>query len=342
MASAPGGGRLVGLQYLRAAAALAVLCYHALERSGVLVVTLSAGVSVFFVISGFIILHIVLDRPFDPVRFLWHRIARIVPLYWAVTLLIVALWWVAPSAMPNLRPGVEALLKSLLFIPYLDHNGDLYPLLVPGWTLNYEMFFYLLVAGCWLLPARFRLPALFGLLLGLVAAGLALRPASPVLWLWTSSLLLQFGAGCGLAVALARGARPGRRAGLALLALAVAGFLASELLGPPGQAWQPLIWGAAATALVAGTLALEPAAEPRGLGWLRRLGDASYSIYLLHPLVVGVVRRFIGSESPFTATALSVLLASAIALPCYALFERPAERWLRGRLATKPRIAVAS
>ena len=77
------------VQYLRAVAAFAVLIFHACEPVGRSFVVGSAGVDVFFVISGFILWHIAAQRQPRPGAFLLGRIIRIVPAYWAVTLAMV-------------------------------------------------------------------------------------------------------------------------------------------------------------------------------------------------------------------------------------------------------------
>lgn len=96
---------------------------------------------IFFVISGFII---------GMVAFLSHlllqrRIIRVVTLYWLATLMLVALAVVLPGEMNSTVVTAETLLKSMFFIPF-EMPLRIGPLLGQGWTLNYEIFFYLFVA----------------------------------------------------------------------------------------------------------------------------------------------------------------------------------------------------
>ena len=76
---------LVSIQYLRAFAALGVVAFH----TGRATILGQAGVDVFFVISGFI-MWMVTAEPVGPAQFLWHRVVRIVPLYWIATLIMAA------------------------------------------------------------------------------------------------------------------------------------------------------------------------------------------------------------------------------------------------------------
>ena len=87
--------------------------------------------------------------------------------------------------------------ECLLFIPYesLARPGEIFPLLVPGWTLNYEMFFYALFALSLLLSSAWRIPVMLSALACLVVAGRVLHPSSPVLSVYTDPRLLEFGFG---------------------------------------------------------------------------------------------------------------------------------------------------
>ncbi len=137
-------------QYLRGLAALSVLVTHALqwpltEINMGLLKTGRLGVDVFFVISGFIITTIAGDGRIDPKQFLVRRAFRILPAYWAATLLITILAVAIPSQFRTTIPTIEGLIKSLLFIPSLEPKA---PLLLLGWSLNFEVFFYLLLPVC--------------------------------------------------------------------------------------------------------------------------------------------------------------------------------------------------
>ena len=106
-----------------------------------------AGVDIFFVISGFIMVYTTMDREITPWSFMADRIARIVPAYWAATLGVFFLALVAPSLLQTSHMQWGELFKSLVFVPFRKANGLVQPVLFVGWTLNYEMFFYLMFAA---------------------------------------------------------------------------------------------------------------------------------------------------------------------------------------------------
>ncbi|WCO65074.1 acyltransferase [Iamia majanohamensis] len=132
---------------LRALAAGAVVVYHSVTLVGrdaagtayTPVAVLDMGVSVFFVISGFL-----LYRPFvaaaaegrpaiGPLRFWWRRVLRIVPAYWFALSVLWALGWVELGAEPW---------RYYLFLQIYDAYTTLGGI-VPAWSLNTEMSFYL-------------------------------------------------------------------------------------------------------------------------------------------------------------------------------------------------------
>ena len=147
-----GNFELFNIQALRAVAAFLVVFVHidrlaelAGFRAGTTVFG-NTGVDLFFVISGFIMVVTVTERPQSPAQFFRHRVARIVPLYWLVTLAVFTLALVAPVLLQSTRANPAELLKSLAFIPYRRFDGQMHPLVFVGWTLNYEMMFYALFA----------------------------------------------------------------------------------------------------------------------------------------------------------------------------------------------------
>jgi exopolysaccharide production protein ExoZ len=190
------------IQYLRGIAAMMVVWQHSVGQGATSAFIRVPefgiyGVDLFFAISGFIMVVTTWDKPITPIEFIGHRIRRVVPLYWAATLLMVAIAMVAPALSNNLQFDAVSLLKSLFFIPYdsLSFPGTMFPLLTPGWTLDYEMFFYALFAASLFAKRNWRLPLLIATLATLVVSSYVLPLKSVPMQVYTSPRLLEFAAG---------------------------------------------------------------------------------------------------------------------------------------------------
>src|SRR5262249_43868408 len=123
--------KLYGIQYLRALAALGVVAFHAAERTGGAFVIGAAGVDIFFVVSGFIMMVIAERRPVTPKRFIRERFERIAPAYWIATAVMVI--GGLAGLFPNLTLTVSHVLGSLFFVPHRSPNGgEIWPVLVQG------------------------------------------------------------------------------------------------------------------------------------------------------------------------------------------------------------------
>jgi exopolysaccharide production protein ExoZ len=328
-------GEIVSIQQLRGAAAVAVLCFHAAKKSGVQFATGAAGVDVFFVISGFIMWVISARAPIGPIDFLLRRAVRILPLYWLTTLAVVFAATAWPPLFPAMKLSAAHVLQSLLFLPHRDPNGQPYPVVVPGWTLDYEVFFYLLFAVALWWFARGRAVLVSVVLTALVL----LRPfaslADPRQAAYTDPILLEFVAGLWLGAAWTSGRLPGRIAGVALFGAGLAGFAVVSALGLQVSSWRLLLWGVPALAVVAGAVTAERAGLFVRARLLAHVGDASYSIYLVHGLMVSLACRSLalaGIGSGPLVLAASVGCGLAGGLTCHALVERPLGRILHRAL----------
>lgn len=308
---------LYGIQYLRAFAALAVVLFHAAERSGYAFAIGAAGVDVFFVISGFIMWVIVARRPVSPGRFLAERIRRIVPVYWLATGLMVA--GALAGLFPNLVLTVGHVAASLFFMPMRSpSSGEIWPVLVQGWTLTYEMFFYAVFAACLLLPARLRLATVAATFLFLVALGFLIESDNALLVTYTRPIILEFVAGMLIGRLWLKGRVPGRPLALSLVAAALAGFTTIGALRLPFDEWT---CGPLACALVYGTAALEREGRIPLFKFPALLGTASYSIYLWHTFAISVATKM-GLALPLQFAA-SVCAGVGAGLCAYYLVERP-------------------
>ena len=139
----------------------------------------NSRVDIFFVISGFIMWVTTVGRTLSPQEFLYRRLVRIVPLYWLVTAFTVLVMVVAPQAMQSSRFDLAHVVASFAFWPALHPvTGHYAPVLIPGWTLNYEMFFYVVFAACLLLRPAHRLPAIVLVLTGCIALPLIVPAAT--------------------------------------------------------------------------------------------------------------------------------------------------------------------
>lgn len=354
--------KLVLVQILRAVAAGLVVVHHAQHEAALLAARTGAafapaawlpwpaGVDVFFVISGFIIVHA--STPFygradGRRRFAAHRVARLVPLYWLVSAAYLGLGLAAPSVLGGQGGGPDAgaILASFLFVPTARPDGSVLPLYGLGWTLNYEMAFYALFA-LGLGFGRRGAVAWIALALGALVLAARLVPAPPVpLAFWGDPIVLEFVLGAGLALARAEGLRLGTPARLALAASGLALLAAA----PAEPALRPLDWGGPAALLVAAAVLGRDRPDPRGgafgvralsvaASFAARLGDASYALYLLHPFGLRAVREALARTGladwlgPWPSLALMVAFTVPVALVAYALVERPLTRWVRARL----------
>lgn len=334
-------GVIMPIQYLRGIAALMVVWHHArIQIAGAQAIFPSeagtAGVDLFFVISGFIMVVTTAGSSMSPWQFIRRRIIRVVPLYWSLTLLMVALALLVPSLFRTLKVAPATLLQSLLFIPHFSQSFPdfAWPLLVPGWTLNYEMFFYAVFAATLLLPAlRERLATMtivFGVLVGI---GLAFGPFTSA-WAqtYTNPALLEFIAGTLVGAWWVRGER--RLPLVASMACLLGGTgLLVRYIEPMGT-YTPMV---GALLIVIGALDATWRTWVSGIGLA--LGDASYSIYLTHLFTLGLIRaawtKLLPATAPTLTTAItfmaiSLLVCALVGWLCNRLIETPLMRLLGG------------
>jgi exopolysaccharide production protein ExoZ len=285
------------IHYLRGLAALLVVFYHSIIQFPSLRDRYShfefgqAGVDIFFVISGFVIYLSSIEGRIPPGEFLKRRIVRIVPLYWVATLAVVAAAVCAPQLFATTVVTAQNVGQSLLFIPaynaaFPDH---IWPVLVPGWSLNFEMFFYVMFA-LGLLVSRGHLLTFLVVTLGaLVVIGLLFDPRFAPLKIYTDLKLLEFLFG----VLLARfylNAGFGGLAALGLLLPAGLLLLAISPSFPTPQLSKLPPWAIPAALIVIGSLALEGRIRSKSSAPLQLMGNASYALYLSHLFTLGALR----------------------------------------------------
>ncbi|MBA2674437.1 acyltransferase [Ramlibacter sp.] len=262
---------LTNLQVLRAAAALMVVLFHAMGTGraygfpvrglGFLEGWGGHGVDLFFVISGFIMVYIQARAARTPARFLANRVRRIVPLYWVLTLLAVAASVALPARMVNHGPADPgAIAASLAFLSQPLYGAM--PVLYLGWSLEFEMLFYVVFAACIALPS----------LNAAVLAACGMVTAWAVIG--NNMLPLEFALGmvAGWLVVNRRIAVP---VGGLMLAMGAALLLAT-LAFKDAPLNSALVYGLPSVLLVAGCSVLRQVSR----GVWTRIGDASYSIYL--------------------------------------------------------------
>jgi len=124
----------------------------------------SLGVCLFFIISGFIMVATTQNANIDlkyVMEFFTKRIARIFPTYFIATLSMIILVKYGFSFFSS-HENVDWLAKSFIFTPTNKENSPSFgfPVLDIGWTLNYEIYFYL-VFGVSILFNKFRWLALY-------------------------------------------------------------------------------------------------------------------------------------------------------------------------------------
>jgi exopolysaccharide production protein ExoZ len=330
---------LVSVQYLRALASLFVVGWHAMGEVGLRGWNfMQGGIEIFFLISGFVIWTITADRPPSPGAFLTRRLARIVPFYWAITTATVAMGLIAPALLQTLRLDPAHILASYAFLPWPNPTPGVgvRPLVIPGWTLNYEMIFYLAFAAALFLPKRLRGPVLAAGLIAVPLLGPWIGGTSPIAAFYTAPLLAEIGIGVLLALVVARRGLSPTFAWLLLLGGAALGVFGGQLWDGVSAARLILLCAPAAMVLV-GAVTLDRAGRVPLWRLPKALGDASYALYMVHPLMlsamVQVWRRTPAHLLPgWSFVLLSLVATSAAGLVVHVLIEKPLTEALQRRL----------
>ena len=293
------------VQALRAVAAIMVLAYHLHAVEGkyfsehavpdALGVFGTSGVDLFFVISGFIMAAMSGDKfgnLQNSLEFLRRRTLRIYPIYWFYSLIVLSILLSAPHLV-NASSGHQAdILTSFTLLP-----SQTLPLLLQGWTLTYEMFFYLVFAMMIAVSSKQSIGALLAVwafttaLLAVLFPGA--RNESATLNVISNPLVFEFIAGCFCA--LIWRSIP-RSASALIFAATIASIILALLISDQTSPEIVIQWRAAYFGIPSFLLVLSAVLAEKRFGVvapriMQIIGDASYSIYLSHILIISAVGR---------------------------------------------------
>lgn len=342
---------LQGIQYLRGAAAFMIVYYHSagpLERITGHRIPLSFsefGVDLFFVISGMVMWLSTHDGHIGPGEFLKNRFRRVAPLYWAITILISIVALLAPSLLRSTAFDPAHFVASLAFIPWPNPTyPGFWPLLIPGWTLNYEMFFYVIFAAMLMLSPIFRAAGVISALVFLSLMGNYMEPAG-FLRYYTKPIILNFAFGIISGIIYTSKLTIDK---ISSIVIAVFGFILLCFLHDIGGAPRLIAAGLPSMMIVSGLAMLEKSCSMIRIAPLDHLGASSYSLYLIHPVIlsalaIGLGKFTIVADSHWTFSLLLLLSGSLLAGSIlHFVAEKPLDRLARGLLGQKPQQAVSA
>ena len=318
-----------------------------------------AGVSVFFVLSGFILSYNYLGRDYTKREFWSARVARIVPVYW------LSLVLTAPYVAAKLITHESPLSANLILTPLFLQSWSPAAALVwnpPAWSVSTEVFFYLL----------------FPFAVRPVVNWFRNRPVSILLLLWIASAvpsvlyalfhpegfvdesstqawleIVKFNPLFRLpeflfGVCIGAGFRDGWRVPLPKLVIPCCIASICLLLVAAQHAPFPMLHNGLLAPFF-GLLILSIASDDAWLDWrpLVVLGEASYSLYILASplgdLYHSISKRvdWIPPSSQAGGFALYLTLSVACSVLVYILLETPTRRWLRNFLAERKQMVSA-
>lgn len=334
-----------GLQWLRFIAALLVVIMHATEAAHLRGIGEgiwglgSIGVDIFFVISGFVMALTTPDSPGKGGRiqlakdFLVRRLIRIVPLYWFYSVVKVGMVLAVPSLAMRTVLDPDHVLASFLFLPSMAPWGYVQPVLPVGWTLNFEMFFYLVFALAIALGVgRLWFASLFFVCIMILNGVDSNRPA---LSFYAQDIVFEFILGVIIAKVVRSDYSLSPLVGVLFLIAGLCGVWWPDWLGVQSRL---VYWGVPCAFIVFAFVALEPWFV-RSVSWGRRLvfwGDASYSIYLSHSFavpaaVIVMIKCGVGEVVPVVIFA--VVTSMVVGALSYVILEKPMTDLLRKRFS---------
>lgn len=374
---APSIHRFEAVQVVRAIAAMLVVLVHAINANDYRVDLPrswlgsssagyfnnfgACGVDMFFVLSGFVMAHAIGSiGAISGGKFAIDRFTRVVPYYWLAT----AVFLIAMTSTGRDFTTTQGF-TSLTILPLYNPAVFEQPILLVGWTLAFEMAFYGLVALVILFePDRVRRRPIANMavcFLGFASYFFG-TPELDLLAALFNPIWLEFALGLTSYALWQRFPNVSPRGSFAILCAAMAGFTISPVFGFPFNDFPAAIlnensgikrtiwWGMPSTALLLGLIWLTRSSAGGWLtkrsGWrlLRKIGDASYSLYLLHLGVIFLYEDLAPTSEIDADLAIAGTLAVcvALALAAHRWIERPLINWLRGTSPAKRMLNAAS
>lgn len=261
------------------------------------------GVDIFFVISGFIMIYSTSAKRISPITFMIGRIERVAPLYWLFTTLLILMVLISPETFSTVKLEIWNVVSSYFFIASEStsstFNGSFKPVLYIGWTLNYEMFFYLIFAFSLFLSEQRQLFFIFVIMLSFIFLGFVSN-TNGLLGYYSDPILLEFCVGVFLGKVYVTGKIKPSKIAFFALAFAIFFFFLTCEFG-----WHRVFYsGVPASIVVFSALSL-PNFTGRLNSALNLIGDASYSIYLSHFFTIGTLSMLRGIFGYYSNTSFS-------------------------------------
>jgi exopolysaccharide production protein ExoZ len=330
------------VQCLRAVAAMLVVAHHLqamvntnydtnwMGRFG------TFGVDIFFVISGFIMFYTNRTMRRGAGEFISNRLLRIIPLYWLATLVMVVLFLIGFHPNGLHQVDLPRFIESLVFVPSEFPDGRTDLILTLGWTLMYELYFYVVFAATFFVRSLEKSLAIMTLFfIGGIGLAITFGPFNYLVDYYLNPITLEFVFGAILAVLYVRW--PSKSSGWdALLAatLIAGGFglaeIANKFADPTVSNIRFVYFGVPASLIVAGCLLLEKSGRRFTNSFALLLGAASYSLYLFHPIflqasvkAVRVISHSPRDLSLYCAVAAAIVIALIGAILIHLLVEKP-------------------
>lgn len=295
------------------------------------------GVDVFFVISGFIMYYISGDdfaKPQASGRFLWRRFLRVAPMYYLATLAMLAAAVVFADAVSGQPLGIIPIVTSFLFFPAENSLGEVAPILKLGWTLNFEMYFYVVFALALFFRKAVALAVMAGVLIGMMVLSSALPGAPTAIAFWGQPIALEFLYGIGIAIVYRAGVRYPPVIGWLLI---IGGLLLTAIFRSSGLAAtvDRAVYAGVPAALIFIGVVCVPSEKGEGLATrlLERAGDASYALYLSHPFAIKGMALIWGKLGlpalPWVFLIVVLVVAVLLSVALNLMVEKPLDKWLK-------------
>lgn len=270
--------------------------------------------------------------------FLVRRLIRIAPAYWIFTVAMITATYLFAAHISHPLLDAGNVISSFVFFPHDNAYGKPYPVLMLGWTLNYEFFFYVIFGISLILSRKSGLTLIFAVIGILALAGIGEVFHNQPWQFWTNPIILEFLFGISLAAAYRQGLRVSGLSSLSLFAAGFASMYIGKQMGIAGEMWTwRFLWmGLPAVAICAAGVLCNHETE---FGLLKKslvfLGDASYALYLSHPFslnLMALLWKKFGLSSPYLYIACSCIFSMAVGALVHVWMERPLTRYLNKKI----------